>query len=323
MGGEPLVELAVVRRVADYLASRAPMGIVTRLALTTNGTLVDHEALQFLAGRRVRTGLSFDGVEAAQELRAPGAFGCLDELIQRLRIDYPGYLADRVTVAITLSAANLPYLASSVAYFLARGVPSFTVTPLLTHDPAWTEGCATELDRQLGEVASLCRDHRRRTATMPFLPFRRTTGRRPRRRRDIPMCRIGAGHALFVDVDGTVMACGLFARSTARLDTKLARRAAEAVTVGHVTDPDLHSRLAGCGDALRAAGLFHGKERKRSGDQACGTCPQLGECRVCPMAIAAQPGNDDPDLVPPLPCAFTRLAAKHRRLVQPPVLRRY
>jgi len=132
------------------------------------------------------------------------------------------------------------------------------------------------------------------------------------------MCRLGDGHALFVDVDGTVMTCGLFARSTARLDTGLARRAAVAATVGHVTDPDLDERLARGSQALRAVGLFHGKERKRSPYRSCGDCPLLNECRICPMAIASQPGNEDPDLVPPLPCAFTLLAVKHRRHVPRP-----
>ena len=107
------------------------------------------------------------------------------------------------------------------------------------------------------------------------------------------MCRVGDGHALFVDVDGTVTGCGQFARSTARLDTDLARRAAAAATVGHVTDPDLDARLARSDQALRAVGLFHGKERKRSPYRSCGTCPLLGECRVCPMAIASQPGNEE------------------------------
>jgi len=132
------------------------------------------------------------------------------------------------------------------------------------------------------------------------------------------MCRIGSGHALFVDVDGTVMACGLFARSTARLETGLACRAAEAATVGHVTDGDLAGRLGERRAALRSVGLFDAKERKRSPYRACGDCPLLNECRTCPMAIASQPGNEDPDLVPPLPCAFTLLTAKHRRHVPPP-----
>lgn len=317
-GGEPLLELPLIRRAADYLVERGRPCITPRLVLTTNGTLIDKEALRLLAGRRVRTALSFDGVEAAQDLRAPGTFARLDELIGLLRRDYPGYFADSLTVAITLSSANLTYLASSVRYFLARGVASLTVSPLLTGDPGWDDTCYGKLDRQLGEVAALCRDHHRRTGTMPFWPFRRGAGRRSRRRRNVPMCRIGAGHALFVDVDGTVMACGLFARSTARLETGLARRTAEAATIGHVRDDDLAGRLGECRAALRSVGLFDAKERKRSVYRACSDCPLLSECRICPMAIASQPGNEDPDLVPPLPCAFTMLAAKHRRRVPRP-----
>ncbi len=318
MGGEPFLELPLMRRAAEYLTGSAGPGVTPRYALTTNGTLLDDQALRFLARWQVRTVVSFDGVEPAQELRAPGTFAFLDDLLGRLRRDFPGFLADRVTMGITVSSANLAYLADSVRYLLARGVPSLVASPVLTHDQGWSEVSFTELDRQLGEVARLCRDHHRRTGEVPFFPFRRRPGRRSRCRRDVPMCRIGAGHALFVDVDGTVMACGLFARSTARLETGLARRAAEAATVGHVTDGDLAARLGERRAALRSVGLFHAKERKRSPYRACGDCPLLNECRICPTAVASQPGNEDPDLVPPLPCAFTLLTAKHRRHVPTP-----
>jgi sulfatase maturation enzyme AslB (radical SAM superfamily) len=318
MGGEPFLELPLMRRTTEYLAGCAGPGVTPRCALTTNGTLLDDEALRFLARWQVRTVVSFDGVEPAQELRAPGTFATLDDLLGRLRRDFPGFLADRVTIATTLSSTNLAYLADSVRYLLDRGVYSLIASPVLTHDSGWNDECFEELDRQLREIARLCRDCHRRTGEVPFLPFRRQPGRRSRRRRDVPMCRIGDGHALFVDVDGTVMACGLFARSTARLETGLARRAAEAATIGHVTDDDLAGRLGERRAALRSVGLFDAKERKRSPYRACGDCPLLNECRLCPMAIASQPGSEDPDLVPPLPCAFNMLTAKHRRLVPRP-----
>jgi sulfatase maturation enzyme AslB (radical SAM superfamily) len=317
-GGEPLLEIPLMRRVASYLERQAPPGARPRLGVTTNGTRVDAEALRFLAAWRARTGISFDGVEPAQELRAPGTFACLDASLGRLRTDFPGYFGECVTIGMTLNSANLPFLAASVRYFLERGVRSLALAPQETADPGWDARCCDELDRQLAEAARLCRDHHQRTGEVPFWPFRPPAGRRPRRPQDAPMCRLGDGHALFVDVDGTVTGCGQFAPATARLDTGLARRAAAAATVGHVTDPDLDERLARSNQALRAVGLFHGKERKRSPYRSCGACPLLGECRVCPMAIAAQPGNEDPDLVPPLPCAFTMLAAKHRRRVPRP-----
>ncbi len=312
-GGEPLLELPLIRRALAYLDDRAPPGVTPRLRLTTNGTLLDGRTVRLLALRRVLTFVSFDGVEAAQRLRGAGTFAGLDGLLLRLRRDYPGWLADDVTVAMTLSSANLDHLAASLRYLLERGVSSIQMSPLVTHDPGWSEASRETLDAQLGEAYAACREHFKRTGEMPFLPFRRERSARGRRRREVPMCRIADGHAVLVDVDGEAVACALLARSWVAPVSELGRRAAEVARLGPVTGPDLPGRLAACRKALAELRLFDHKERKRSPYAECSACGALHECRVCPLAIANQPGNDDPDAIPPLPCAFYSLAAKYKR----------
>ena len=316
LGGEPLLELPLMRRAARHLARRAPPGMRPRLAVTTNGTRIDGRALRFLALSRVRTYLSLDGVEAAQQRRGEGTFAVLDALLRRMRRDYSGYFGDDVTVAVTLTAANVPHLAETVRYLLEREVSTFVVSPVVTHDPEWTDAGVAALDRQLGEAAGLCREHLQATGKLSFFNLRRTALARGRRRRDIAMCRIADGHALLVDVDGQAVACGVLAPSYSRLPTELAQRAAAAVRLGAISDPDLPRRLASCRERLSALGLFDGKERKRSRYGTCGACRCMHECQVCPLSIASQPGNEDPDAVPPLPCAFNLLVAKHRRRFQ-------
>ncbi len=312
-GGEPLLELPLIRRAIAYLDGRSPPGVAPRYRLVTNGTLLDARAIRLLALRRVRTFISFDGIEAAQRLRGGGTFASLDALLRRLLRDYPGWLADDVTIAMTLSSANLDHLAASVRYLIGRGVSSVEMSPLVTHDTGWSGASRERLDAQLGEAYIACREHLRRTGEMPFLPFRRVSRARVRERRDVPMCRIADGHAVFVDVGGEAVACGLLARSWAAPATDLGRCAAEAARLGPVADPDLPGRLAACRQALAELRLFDHKERKRSPYAKCVTCGALHECRVCPLAIAYQPGNEDPDAIPPLPCAFYSLAAKYRR----------
>ena len=190
---------------------------------------------------------------------------------------------------------------------------TFAASPVLTHDPEWTDAGVVALDCQLAEATTLCREHLQASGRLPFFNLRRTPSARGRRRRDIAMCRIADGHALLVDVDGEAVACGVLAPSYARLPTELAHRAAAAVRLGAVDAPDLPGRLASCRERLSTLGLFDGKERKRSPYGTCGTCRYLHECQVCPLSIANQAGNDDPDAVPPLPCAFNLLAAKYRR----------
>jgi sulfatase maturation enzyme AslB (radical SAM superfamily) len=311
-GGEPLLELPLIRRAIGYLDDRAPPGVTPRYRLVTNGTLLDARAIRLLALRRVRTLISFDGVEPAQRLRGEDTFAALDALLRRVARDWPGWLEDDVTIAMTLTSASLDHLAESVRYLLGLGVSAIQLSPLATHDAAWDGGCFGRLDAQIREAAAACRDHLRRTGEMPFLPFRRTSGRGGVRG-DGWMCRIADGHAVSVDVDGQAVACDLLARSWAAPATDLGRRAADAARLGPITDPDLPGRLARCRGALAALGLFDGKERKRSPYQACAGCPVRSSCRVCPLAIANLPGNENPDTIPPLPCAFYSLVARYRR----------
>ncbi len=313
LGGEPLLEPSLMRRAAAYLERRAPPGVRPRLAVTTNGTLIDRRVLGFLATRRVRTFLSFDGVASAQDGRGVGTFDALDGLLRLLRRDWPGYLEDDVTIAITLSSGTLARLADSVRYLLDLGVSSFVAWPLLTHDPGWSELCVEPLDLQLAEVYAACREHYRRTGRVPFAHFRGGGGHRSHRRRGLPMCRIGDGHALFVGVDGEAVACGLLCPTLVDLRAPLLAAAAAAARLGPIDHPDLPQRLAAARDTLAAQRLFGHKEGKRSRLGACGECRDLGECSVCPLSIALATGNDDPDLVPGFQCAFNRLLAKYRR----------
>ena len=311
-GGEPLLAMPMLRRAARYLDERAPPGVAPRLHVTTNGVALDGETLRFLARRRVKVVLSFDGVERAQALRGAGTFAVLDDLVVRLHRDFPAYFADDVAVSITLTSESLSCLADSARYFFARRVPSFDVAAVETHDPGWGDDSFAALDRQLEEICALSRAEYRRSGAVPFQALRPRPPRRSRRR-DVPMCRIADGHGVLVDVDGAVVTCAVFAPSCANLPTELARRAAAAAGVGRVDDPDLPARLRRCRSELEQVGVFGGKERKRSRYGECGSCREQRSCLVCPLAIAAQPGNEDPDLVPPLPCALNLLTARHRR----------
>jgi sulfatase maturation enzyme AslB (radical SAM superfamily) len=315
-GGEPLLAFDMVRRVAAYLDERAPPGVFPRLAVVSNGTVIDEAALRFLAGRRVRLALSCDGVPAAQRLRGPATFERLDALLRCLESEWPGYFGDDVTVTMTLSSATLPHLAASVRYFLDRRVPSFTASPIDTTDPGWTDDSMAELDRQLTASSAACRRHFTDTGTVPFLPLRRRTRVRRWRRVGAAMCRIAEGHSACVDVDGEVVACGAFARSLVPPPIGPAADVFARVRLGHVKEHGVPLRLETRRRRLSVQPPFAGKERMRSPHARCAGCEAFAECRVCPAAIVHYAGKPDLAVVPPLPCAFTILARKHRRRFQ-------
>lgn len=61
-GGEPLLEFALIRQIVPYALEKAQaQGIKVEWALTTNGTLINEEILQFFARHQINMLLSLDG----------------------------------------------------------------------------------------------------------------------------------------------------------------------------------------------------------------------------------------------------------------------
>ena len=93
MGGEPLLEFSLMRRGIEYVGEdRAPPVHAPQYSASTNGTLLTERTSPSWKKHHVKTQLSIDGVEGAQDLRAPGTFPLTDELLDRLRARHRGLL---------------------------------------------------------------------------------------------------------------------------------------------------------------------------------------------------------------------------------------
>jgi sulfatase maturation enzyme AslB (radical SAM superfamily) len=311
-GGEPLLAMPTLRRAVRFVeANRAPAAS-TAYAITTNGTLLTPEILDFLSMHRFSINISCDGVEAAQRLRGEGTFQVLDRLLDRIREGQPPDSAARVKILVTVVAATVPLLAESVRYLLGKGVRAIDVAPRLTFDPGWRASCRDELERQVDEIVRSSLEHWRRTGTVPvgFLAGARPAGAAA------PMgdllCGVAAARSVTVDPAGRAWACPLFASSLQEL-TPLARRASRALDLGKISTPSFSRRLAGLPRRVSRLRLFTGRLAKRSSYGRCADCEVLPECHVCPGAISHDPRNGDPDLVPDFICAFNAVTAAARR----------
>lgn len=310
-GGEPLLARPLLERAVAYVESQ-PAGRGVRFAVATNGTLLDAAAVRFLADHNVRTALSFDGVAPAQERRGAGTFAILDARLDALRRDEPVFFKDHLEIALTLTGANLPFLASSVGYLLSKDVRTIKISPLFTADPDWTERDEERLDRQLEAVRQASLAHYASRWRVPVQVLRRTAGETGVKARPSPwLCGVPRSDALAVDVDGQVTGCVLFATSYQDPPPRLAASLAR-MRLGDVRDPALSSRLPRYRAAVRAAEVFHSRALKHSGSRRCRDCAIASSCVVCPVSIAHQPGPPDPHRIPDAPCAFNRLVAKHR-----------
>ncbi len=155
-GGEPLLELALIRRVTEYVRERETATAKrVQLSLSTNGTLLDAEAVDFLVANRVGCQVSIDGPAAVQDTNRAsadgrGSYATLLPGVRRLIAARPGRVPARVTVAS--GPVDVPAI---VDHLLGLGFGSVHVEPALGGCGAASLGEAeiAGLERQTERVA--------------------------------------------------------------------------------------------------------------------------------------------------------------------------
>jgi len=302
-GGEPVLELPLIVRAIEYLEKNQTAGGRVGTSVFTNGTLLDRGTRRFLARRGIATQISLDGVEAAQELRAPGTFARIDRTLARLNDEHPEFLRDRCSVSITLSSSNVGHLAESFAHLLDRDICEIVVAPLVTHDGGWQPHTLELLADQIAEIACSSVDHFRSTGKVPFVSFKRPGDGESREDSAPAMCSAVTGRNPTVDVDGRVYGCVLFAESYQSFPNEMLRECLDSMRIGNIRDTDFSRRLDEFSSTTPAA-IFMNQESKHSSYRSCKGCRYLGACSVCPVSIAHIPGNEDVDRIPDIQCAF-------------------
>ena len=212
-GGEPLLELPLIMRAVEHLETTSAAGRRVGVTVFTNGMLLDRGTARYLARHRIDTQISCDGVEAAQDLRAPGTYRRLDRALVGLKDEFPDFFRDRCSVAITVSSRNLVHLAESFASLVERGVGEIAPAPVVTHDPGWHPGTLELLADQLEEISRLSIEHFRATGEVRFAPFQKNEVDDSHEDRGSAMCGAVTARDPTVDVDGQVYGCVLFAES--------------------------------------------------------------------------------------------------------------
>jgi sulfatase maturation enzyme AslB (radical SAM superfamily) len=310
LGGEPLLELELLRRGIVYAREHHSERQHVRTTVLTNGVLVTDEVAGLLAGEGVDTHLSLDGIRSAQDERQRGTFDGLDRLLDRLRERWPRFFRQNLTVAATIAPGNVRHLADSFDYFMDKDVRRIALSPIITPSPEWRPRDIEELDRQFSLVVRSSVRHHERTGRTP-LAFLGDSARPTTRGSETMMCGILPNDSPGVDVDGWVYACPVFAGSYLRPTNPLMREAVRTMRIARLTDRDFAERYRAFPAAVAHRRMFTHRERKYSGYRRCATCPHLEACLVCPAAVAH--GGGDPDRIPDFYCAYSFVALEHAR----------
>ena len=311
-GGEPLLGYPVLERAVRHLRARSRSAAPVKLRVLTNGILLDDRRLAFLAEQDVFVNLSCDGVAAAQVHRGAGTWRQLDALLDTMAARHPRWFASRCQVTATVTPANLPHLAGSVAYLCGKGVGTIALSPVMTVVPGCDDDLRPLLARQLRQVSDLSRRLHEATGRVPLVSLRRYAGGGPTPGKDRRPCvALEAGNPV-LDVDGRISSCLMFAPSgLAGGDPRLKEIAAD-LDLGRIGEPGFEDRRRSFAAAVRNRGIFTSAPDLASRYGRCADCPAAATCRICPLTLLSAGRGRAPRTVPALLCAYNLLSAELR-----------
>ena len=243
LGGEPLINRAVLRRAAEYARERASeRGQSIGFSITTNGTLLTTEDAEFFDRLGFAVTVSLDGSRAAHDRQRPfkGGRGSFDSIVRRLQPLLASQGAMQVTARVTVTPGNLE-LRETLDELLGLGFYSVGFSPMLASPSGKGEMDLATLDAMLGQMIACGEEFERRvTRGQPYAFANLMTALREIHRgthRPYP-CGAGAGY-LGVSADGELAACHRFvgdpAGAMGNLDIGVDRvRQSEWLTSRHV-----------------------------------------------------------------------------------------
>ena len=213
-GGEPLLNKPVVRSVVDYSKHLAMQhGKVVTYSMTTNGTLLDDEFMDFIQEHQITVMVSLDGKKETHDAQCPtkngrGSYDMAAAGAKRL-------LSKRQTDARCTMAHPMPNLKELIDFFERFGFRAARIggainIPQLQSPVDFTEEDYAEFARQNEAYIPEFLERTSSKKQIIYNPFHQLL-------ENIKKCttpnsiKCGAGHSsLFVATDGTLYPCHRF-----------------------------------------------------------------------------------------------------------------
>jgi len=295
-GGEPLLAFETIRRLTSFLREQeALFGKKARLTITTNGSLLSDEVIDFLGRERFAVTLSFDGL-AQDKQRLKGSceqiLGRLPALLRRPRLN--------LSVNCVFTPETVDDLSGSIRLLLQSGVGRifFALSVL----KAWDRPSLVRLGAQLDIVRRMTLLRYRREGDIPVEYFRDggSTG--------IFACA-GGRNWLAISAEGKLWGCVFFGDY---FYGKEKSRDYRAYCFGSLArfrrNPGpIHARHAPSYSRLS-------QDNFRSARGPCFLCPELEHCAVCPAvaAFSGSPLGSIPDSI----CEIQKMRSRQIRKFQ-------
>lgn len=197
-GGEPLLAFELIKQVVSLLnAEHSNHDKKARYSLTTNGSLLSDEIIQFFNRHEFSVELSFDGL-AQDSGRQKGSqkklVPIIRELLKQPNID--------LEINSVFSPSTVSLLSESIKFIMDLGVRDISCS--ISTIESWSQASLVKLESELTELRKILVRHFQRYGYIPVVNFRDDRGK------GIFYCAAGKDR-LAVDPDGGIWGCFLFA----------------------------------------------------------------------------------------------------------------
>ncbi|MCJ7526323.1 MAG: radical SAM protein [Candidatus Aminicenantes bacterium] len=160
-GGEPLLSWPLIKKTVAYSDKKYKNRF--RFTLTSNGSLLKKEHIDFFKKHHFSLILSYDGL--AQKSRDGDSVAAVEAALADLKELYPeGY-----TINSVFTPRTVTLLAASMEAMLKQGHRHLQYN--LDLSVPWQEGDLASLEDQLQRLVTICLEHRQKTGNLPLENF--------------------------------------------------------------------------------------------------------------------------------------------------------
>jgi uncharacterized protein len=275
-GGEPLLAFDCIKyAVSLWQEKNRDRGEKLEFSLTTNGSLITDEILDFFDHHRFSVTLSFDGL--AQDVRKPGSMVPIRELIRHIQGNtYPGITFSTNSV---FTPGTVSYLSASLKYIVESGVTNLLFD--LAWDIPWDEAALMALEKELAGLTDFLISYYKEKGIIPVNHYRRSESP-AKSTKNVSCFACAAGfQRIAITPEENVWGCYLFHDY---LKNREESSDFHTYWFGKLDDyiknhETLYPRILRNYAALRQDFFF-------SGDQHCFLCEEVENCSICPVSAA-------------------------------------
>lgn len=290
-GGEPLLAFDRIQQAVRSFKNRLKNQNII-FSMSTNGSLLDDEKLEFFNQNKFSLLLSFDGF--AQNIhRKKGSFNHIVTVLKKLLI-YPDI---DLEINSVFTPKTIGDFSKSVQFMANLGIPEISAT--LSQNSYWSPLALCHYKEELQSLKKFTFLFRLQHGYIPFLKFRRDQGR------GIFSC-YAARDRLAITPDGKLWGCHLFA---------------DFYTGKETTDEyskyclgDLVSFAESREKVFTEVSANYSKFRMDqfcTDHTLCANCEEMEECKVCPIDNRLQSSSFD--RIPHWICEQNKITRQVRR----------